>query len=87
MSTVRHKTNTLYLGKLRLWTVLTKHPSDVELEGVKAFPSMTERLMKDLQHPDNLFLVGLSFNHVDSISLHPDSEWLCFKLYRPHIRG
>lgn len=38
------------------------------LGGVKAVPHMAGRLMKGLQLSDNLFSVGLSVNHVDSIS-------------------
>lgn len=45
-----------------------KHPPDMALGGVKAVPHMAGRLMKGLQLSDNLFSVGLSVNHVDSIS-------------------
>lgn len=45
-----------------------KHPLDPALGGVKAVPNMAGRLMKGLQLSDNLFSVGLSVNHVDSIS-------------------
>lgn len=37
------------------------------LGGVKAVPHMAGRLMKGQQLSDNLFSVGLSVNHVDSI--------------------
>lgn len=45
-----------------------KHPPDMALEGVKAVPHMAGRLMKGPWCSDNLFSVGLSVNHVDSIS-------------------
>lgn len=47
-----------------------KHSSDMALGEVKAVPRMAWRLMKGPQLSDNLFLVGLSVNHVDSISFH-----------------
>lgn len=45
-----------------------KHPPDMALGGVKAVPHTAARLMKGRQLSDNLFSVGLSVNHVDSIS-------------------
>lgn len=45
-----------------------KHPPDMALGGVKAVPHTAGRLMKGPQLSDNLFSVGLSVNHVDSIS-------------------
>lgn len=46
-----------------------KHLPDMALGRVKAVPHMAGRLMKGQQLSDNLFSVGLSVNHVDSISL------------------
>ncbi len=45
-----------------------KHPPDTTSGGVNAVPHMAGRLMKGPQLSDNLFSVGLSVNHVDSIS-------------------
>lgn len=45
-----------------------KHLPDMVLGGVKAVPCAAVRLMKGSQLSDNLFSVGLSVNHVDSIS-------------------
>lgn len=45
-----------------------KHPPDMALQRVKAVPSAAGRLIKGPQFSDNLFSVGLSVNHVDSIS-------------------
>lgn len=45
-----------------------KQPPDPALGGVKAVPRMAGRLMKGPRLSDNLFSVGLSVNHVDSIS-------------------
>lgn len=45
-----------------------KHPPDTALGGVSTVPHMAGRLMKGPQLSDNLFSVGLSVNHVDSIS-------------------
>lgn len=45
-----------------------KDPLDIVLGGVKAVLHMAEWLMKGLQLSNNLFSVGLSVNHVDSIS-------------------